>query len=143
MDCGKRIGRRREFVGCDFYWWGQNPDLGVVLTRYTWRKPPERASLRPPDPPLRSGTPLLKLLCVFWLFVVSVVCGRHLPSGYGVGFGWCSLIVGWARSPPLHMAFYRSKSGSHSPSTIHHPPSTIGRVYRQRINASVHSTTAP
>jgi hypothetical protein len=29
---------------------------------------------RPPDPPLRSGTPLLKLLCVFWLFLIRGMC---------------------------------------------------------------------
>jgi hypothetical protein len=29
-------------------------DLGVVLTRYTWREPPERASLPPPDPPAEA-----------------------------------------------------------------------------------------
>ena len=71
----KLSGKRREFLGFGFYLCGQNPDLGVVLIRClvvflfggnprhkNAAKPSRnrgvRESLRPPDPPLRSGTRL-------------------------------------------------------------------------------------
>jgi hypothetical protein len=87
--CAKRSGKRQILVGCGLCWWGQNPDLGVVLMRFL-RRETRRARIAPtPRPPVEERnaapqTPLRAFGCFYF-----GAYALHSPNSCGVGYGWC------------------------------------------------------